>query len=527
MKTFFALLFSISVLSQPVVENSNLDFEAIMDVEFVSVPSILGGFNDYKIVAERSGKIWVCNLQNGAWVKRSTPIIDLTGETTTDGERGLQSIEADKDFVWIYYTVEEDTYYTDEMKELAGFDEIPTTTFTVNRIVRYQVSWGANFIDPDRLVLAEIPSMATNHNGGGMVEEGQYLYYATGDSASAPYKSIALAIGAITENENSLSQTYRSQSLSSKNGKIHRVFSAIGNPPQNNPFFVFITDPAATIWATGFRNPWRMELTPESNLIVSDVGSQTKEEINIVSTEFGGQNFGWRAYEGFVQSTSFDTTLLDPYDDEPYTLDTPEDFDIYESPEDNHLIATFPGIEYSSTGVPETRLPDFTDLEFTPITDDNAMEGSSVSSGVFIKEGFHEDYDGKFIFTDVFRSWFNLGVPNDSSGRYFSHTEPFEIPENISLVTDIEQYGDTLYVSTLSGNIYLIYFEETLSIKEVLKRNDFEMGLKYEVTDLLGRVLKNGIIGVDFLTEFYDVEDHQAYILNVEGYGAGFKFIQH
>ncbi|MEM7287481.1 MAG: PQQ-dependent sugar dehydrogenase [Actinomycetota bacterium] len=53
------------------------------------------------------------------------------------------------------------------------------------------------------------------------------------------------------------------------------------------------------MWAYGLRNPWRFSIDHEERLLyVADVGQDTFEEINVVSVDEPGHNFGWINMEG-------------------------------------------------------------------------------------------------------------------------------------------------------------------------------------------------------------------------------------
>lgn len=83
-------------------------------------------------------------------------------------------------------------------------------------------------------------------------------------------------------------------------GTIVRIDVDGGDPysiPPDNPF----TDGGglADVWAYGLRNPWRFAIDPVDSLIyIADVGHADQEEINVVSIEDGGYNFGWSDMEG-------------------------------------------------------------------------------------------------------------------------------------------------------------------------------------------------------------------------------------
>ncbi len=69
-----------------------------------------------------------------------------------------------------------------------------------------------------------------------------------------------------------------------------------GIPPEN-PFVS--GGGAPEVWAYGLRNPWRFAIDPVDNLIyIADVGHADQEEINVVSINEGGFNFGWSDIEG-------------------------------------------------------------------------------------------------------------------------------------------------------------------------------------------------------------------------------------
>ena len=83
------------------------------------------------------------------------------------------------------------------------------------------------------------------------------------------------------------------QDLSSMYGKILRL-NPDGTAPTDNPF---VNTPGANkyIYASGFRNPFRMTFTPDGKLLVGDVGENAWEEVDLVTA---GGNYGWPLAEG-------------------------------------------------------------------------------------------------------------------------------------------------------------------------------------------------------------------------------------
>jgi glucose/arabinose dehydrogenase len=83
-------------------------------------------------------------------------------------------------------------------------------------------------------------------------------------------------------------------------GTIVRIDVDNGDPysvPDDNPFVDGGGMP--DVWAYGLRNPWRFAIDPVDRMIyIADVGHADQEEVNVVSIEEGGYNFGWSDMEG-------------------------------------------------------------------------------------------------------------------------------------------------------------------------------------------------------------------------------------
>ncbi len=134
-------------------------------------------------------------------------------------------------------------------------------------------------------VLLVIAQPYENHNGG-QIRFGPdgYLYIGMGDGGS---QGDPLNAG---------------QSPDNLLGSLLRIDVDRGDPygiPAGNPF---AGDPAARpeIWAKGLRNPWRFSFDRETgDLFIADVGQNEWEEINFQPAgSAGGENYGWRRYEG-------------------------------------------------------------------------------------------------------------------------------------------------------------------------------------------------------------------------------------
>ncbi|MBC8173422.1 MAG: PQQ-dependent sugar dehydrogenase [Chitinophagales bacterium] len=165
------------------------------------------------------------------------------------------------------------------------------------RISRFSV----NPLNPDladatsESILLTITQPFDNHNGGDL-EFGPdgYLYIPTGDGGSGG-------------DPGNRAQDITSQKL----GKILRIDVDGGSPyaiPADNPFVGITGDDE--IWAYGLRNPWRFSFDRlTGDMWTGDVGQDDWEEINFQpASSTGGENYGWRCYEG---NHEFNTSLCD------------------------------------------------------------------------------------------------------------------------------------------------------------------------------------------------------------------------
>lgn len=144
----------------------------------------------------------------------------------------------------------------------------------------------ANLADPNsELKIIDVDQPFTNHNGGQVAfgPDG-YLYIGTGDGGS----------GGDPQNN--------SQNRQSFLGKMLRIDVNSGNPyaiPADNPFVNDVST-RDEIWAIGLRNPWRFSFDPlNGDIWIGDVGQNDVEEISREpGGSLGGENYGWRCYEG-------------------------------------------------------------------------------------------------------------------------------------------------------------------------------------------------------------------------------------
>lgn len=224
-------------------------------------------------VVEKGGLIRIFNPSTGAI--NATPFLDVTGEVSTTGERGLLGLAFAPDYP------ASGRFYI-QMSEAAG---------GTTEVRRYLVSANPNVADAaSGDVILRIPHTATNHRSGfiGFGPDG-FLYVSAGDNG----------VGANTSNP--------AQDVNSLFGKMLRIdvsgddFPADPDRdyriPSSNPFAA--GGGRAEIYAIGLRNSFRASFDPPTGrLYIGDVGEGAREEIDLIPPGQAGMNFGWVRFEG-------------------------------------------------------------------------------------------------------------------------------------------------------------------------------------------------------------------------------------
>jgi glucose/arabinose dehydrogenase len=225
------------------------------------------------LVVGQQGRIRILDPATGTVA--ATPFLDVTAETTIDGERGLLGLALAPDFnaTGTFYVYMTDTSGHIQLRRYR--------TFPANR----------NQADPATAdVIFDLAHPETNHNGGWLdFGPDGMLYAALGDGGGGGDPNN------FAQNPNALY------------GKILRIdprtdaFPA--DPlrdyaiPAGNPFAA--GGGAPEIWAMGLRNPFRNSFDlATGNLWIADVGQGAREEIDLMRPTDAGANFGWRIMEG-------------------------------------------------------------------------------------------------------------------------------------------------------------------------------------------------------------------------------------
>ena len=293
-------------------------------------------------VVEQTGTVQV--VRGGEVLPR--PFLDLRGQVTAAGESGLLSVAFAPDYqesglVYAFYNLR------------GGYGDVRIAEFRRD-------SSDPDVVDPstERAVLT-IPKPYENHNGG-MLQFGPdgYLYLSVGDGDPGALNPAG----------------FFAQRLDDLLGGILRIDPRGAVPyavPSDNPF-VGVSDARPEIWAYGLRNPWRFWVDHEcGSLIVGDVGSTSREEINLIPQGASGLNFGWPCFEG--------TLVFDPA-----TTCVRAVFPLLEIPRENGVCALIGGVVSRDPRIPALTgrylYGDLCSGEITTI----AIEGGAVTASALL-----------------------------------------------------------------------------------------------------------------------------------------------
>ena len=354
---------------------------------FSSPVDIAHAGDDRLFVVERSGVIKIIDAMGNVL---PTPFLDIDNLVANAGgqsEKGLLGLAFHPDYLnnGFFYV-----NYTDN-----GGD---------TKIARYSRSTTdpnlANIATPE--IILEIEQPAGNHNGGCLkFGPDGYLYIGMGDGGSSndPFGTIG-----------------NGQNTQTLLGKMLRIDVDNGLPytiPTDNPF-VNDANVLNEIWAIGVRNPWRFSFDRSTgDLWIADVGQNAWEEIDFqAAASGGGENYGWRCYEG------------------------------------NHLNNN---VNTSSCGNAADYVMPVFEIEHGGFTDPCSITGGYVYRGSEIT-----DLQGKYICADYCSGEFFTVEPDGNNGWVGQEIADFDY--NIS--TFGEDLNGELYVARLSnGTIYKIVAE--------------------------------------------------------------------
>jgi glucose/arabinose dehydrogenase len=262
-------------------------------------------------VVQQSGEIKIINLRSRT--VNATPFLDISDQVNFSGEEGLLGLAFDPDYA------SNGRFYINYSAPGGSFGA------GVSHTAQFLVSADPDIADPkSEATLFTYDKPQGNHNGGWLGfspragDEGN-LYISTGDGG-----------GANDAGQGHIEPGGNAQNTTTLMGKMLRIHIedtyGIYSIPPDNPFFGSNTD-KQEIFCWGLRNPWRNSFDRATgNLFIADVGQSSREEIDVQkpSSPGGGQNYGWRVREGFIQNPAYPDDppppdAVDPIFDYPHT----------------------------------------------------------------------------------------------------------------------------------------------------------------------------------------------------------------
>jgi glucose/arabinose dehydrogenase len=387
MKAFFYTIIFLTVGMNS--QSQTIDIELFAN-GFNRPVDITNAGDERLFIVERKGLIKIIDGDGNVMPQPFLDIDDLVFNSSNQDERGLLGMAfhpdyASNGFFFVNYT----------------------NNFSNTVISRFQVDSGnSNLADAgSEEIILTIEQPYANHNGG-CIKFGPdgYLYIGMGDGGSGNDP-----------------QNY-SQNRTSLLGKMLRIDVDNGLPytiPEDNPFAEddFTLD---EIWAIGLRNPWRFSFDHETgDLWIGDVGQGFLEEIDFQPAgSSGGENYGWRCYEG----TDFTNNSLMSDCQEAY-IDP-----VFE-------------VQHEGFGGP-----------------------CSITGGFVYRGSRYNELEGVYVCADFCNGEFYTIVPNGIGG--WSGNEVAQFPHNVSTFGE-DNTGEIYFASFSTGEIYHLTGLNTVSVDNI------------------------------------------------------------
>ena len=252
-------------------------------------------------VAEQGGKIKIVDLTTNTVLP--TPFLDLTDTVGQGQGPGLLGMTFDPNYATNGY------FYVSYSTDAHGLGS-PGVSY----VSRFTVSSDPSVADrasEKQIISAEQPDADHEWDWIGFSPrpgDENNLYICTGD-------------GGVLEDEPDdpnfpLGYAQSTQTLLGKILRIHIEDDGSYTIPLDNPFFGD-SDPSVRqeIFCYGLRNPFRASFDPVSlDMLIGDVGETAREEVDVqlASNPGGGENYGWRTREGFIQNKHFPNEIPPP-----------------------------------------------------------------------------------------------------------------------------------------------------------------------------------------------------------------------
>jgi len=396
-------------------------------------------------IIEKAGAIAIINADGSLQNNR---FLDIRERINSDGERGLLGLAFHPN-------------YTSN-----GYFYVNYTDTSGNTVVsRFSVDPNDENIalENSELQLLTFAQLENNHNGGDVTfgPDGK-LYIASGDGGGAG------------------DPQGNGQDLSTLLGTIIRLDVDISTPyiPADNPF---VNDNDATtrgeIWAYGLRNPFRISFdSTNGDFWIADVGQGLFEEVNKVTGNPAGINYGWRCFEGNSVFNNNGASCIDgPSPHTPPLLDYDHS---------NGRASVTGGYVYRGTEFPNLQgvyiFADFSSGELASIDTSNTLKFQTPSMGS-LWTSFGTDFNKNLyavsinpgnvykivdaIALGVSENDFSKSVtvfPNPSSQKFFISLQEQAASVSIfnlrgqQLFNSIVINGDPINIASFSNGLYIV-----------------------------------------------------------------------
>ncbi len=469
------LLIFISESSFAQVEPTPLDVNIESYMTGLSNPVDIVFYNDTMFIVDQDG---IINMAVEG-TELSDPFLNITSIVQFSNEKGLLGLAFDPGF---------------EMNRTFYVNYINNSGNTI--IASYQTYDDSLMGDPSTgNVLLTINQPFSNHNGG-QIKFGPdgYLYIGMGDGGSAGDPGD------------------RSQDPLELLGKLLRIDVTADSfsIPSDNPF-VNESDTLDEIWALGMRNPWRFSFDMETgDLWIGDVGQYDYEEVDFQeASSTGGQNWGWRCYEGLHPfntngcdaASNYDFPIFE-YDHSGNNCSITGGF-VYRGYDSELLNGVYLGIDYCSGYLFGIRRMENGDIEsydfgtngfgFTAFgQDDNGEMYLAKSNGIIYKiedpchsqiPNLYYSNDSLIVSNGVNYHWFLNGEAIENSN------EDFYIPVEFGSYYCIVENEYDCFIQSNEVDLTYLEIEEKQDSKFLISPNPFIdefsiSGFKQKVSEL-------------------------------------------
>lgn len=250
---------------------------------FTSPVSMTNAGDDRLFVVEQAG---VIRIIDGGGNVLPTPFLDISDRVDSSGdEEGLLGLVFHQNYAGTGY------FYVNYTNTTSGTRR--------TRISRFSVTGDPNIADPNsENILLTVVQPYSNHNAGDIhFGPDGYLYIPLGDgglggdpddNAQNPEN----LLGAVSRIDVNMGSGASSDCVGDGSGDY--------TIPNDNPFIDGAGGDCDELWVIGMRNPWRSSFDKiTGDFFIGDVGQGSWEEVDYQpASSNGGENYGWRCYEG-------------------------------------------------------------------------------------------------------------------------------------------------------------------------------------------------------------------------------------